>query len=95
MPVCSTELLGAGMSEKMDYWKAQIGKTINAKGYRDNTATGTLLGVGYGLWGYGGDSVALELDVADHDGTYTWPAGLCEVAPNAEVTSRPTQRAID
>lgn len=68
--------------QKRSYWEAHIGRRVSAKNYRDVTAEGTLLSVCSGVWGYGGDSVALVLDVKDDRGLCHWPASLCVVVEN-------------
>lgn len=65
--------------QKRAYWSAMIGKRIAARNHRDFEAVGTLLSVCAGVWGYGGDSVALVLDVKDDRGLREWPAALCSV----------------
>ena len=67
------------VSEKREHWDKQVGKTVSAQNHRGETATGCLLGVVSGVWGYGGDSVALVLDVKDTRCSEFWPAGLCAV----------------
>lgn len=76
------------MQQKQEFWSAQLGKTVIAKNYRGFTATGQLLEIRDGLWGYGGDSVALVLDVNDDWGQPHWPAGLCKVA-DSEARNSP------
>lgn len=73
------------MQQKQEFWGMQIGKTVAARNYRGATAHGRLLGVRNGLWGYGGDSVALVLDVIDDWGQSHWPAGLCTVVDDVKA----------
>lgn len=68
--------------QKRNYWATQIGQQVSAKNYRGGTANGRLLAVCAGVWGYSGDSVALELDVKDDRGLCHWPATLCVVVEN-------------
>lgn len=64
---------------KRNYWKARIGSTVQASNPRGARAVGTLIAVVDGVWGYGGDAVALELDASDDRGLRHWPAGMCTV----------------
>ena len=66
-------------NEKRAYWDQQIGKKVAAQNYRGETVSACLLRVVSGVWGYGGDSVALVLDAKDSHGLEFWPAGLCSV----------------
>ena len=74
--------------QKRNYWPTQIGRQVSAKNYRGVTASGMLLAVVPGVWGYGGDSVALELDVSDDRGLCHWPAALCVVVESQEKDTR-------
>lgn len=71
------------MVEKKRYWQGQIGKLVSARSYRDYAASGILLEVRDGLWGYGGDSVALRLDQVDDQGLPFFPADKAHVSPQA------------
>lgn len=68
------------VTEKKALWNDRVGKLVVATNYRGITATGTLLAVGDGVWGYGGDAVALKLDVQDDWGSEHWPADRCRLA---------------
>lgn len=70
------------MQQKQEFWGAHLGKLVSAKNYRGATATGRLLEVRDGLWGYGGDSVVL--DANDDWCQPLWPAGLCQVVGRDE-----------
>ena len=63
--------------QKRNYWTARIGSIVRASNQRGAPAVGTLLGVTDGVWGYGGDAVALELDAQDDRGLRHWRAGMC------------------
>lgn len=76
---CPSCLLADRLLPKRAYWEAQIGNPIHAQNYRGEVGQGILVSVRGGVWGYGGDSVALQLSVADPDGQDTWPAGKCKV----------------
>lgn len=62
--------------------QARIGGIVQASNQRGAQAVGTLLGVTDGVWGYGGDAVALELDAKDDRGLRHWPAGMCTTEAN-------------
>lgn len=68
--------------QKREYWSVRIGMVVDAANYRGERVTGTLLAVDNGVWGYGGDSVALRLNVRDGRGLNHWPAGACVAREN-------------
>jgi hypothetical protein len=69
------------IGEKRTYWEAQVGRIVIVRNYRGDTAEGLLLKVCDGVWGYGGDAVALQLTECNSHGLAFWPAGLAEVSP--------------
>lgn len=86
------------IAEKTDVWRARVGQMVDATSYRGCTATGRLMEVLAGVWGYGGDAVALKLDVKDDRGSDCWPADKCRIAadqtgaekhPNAAPIAEP------
>lgn len=68
------------ISEKKAYWEAQVGRIVKVRNNLGDNAEGLLLKVSYGVWGYGGDAVALHLSECDSRGRPCWPAGLAEVS---------------
>jgi hypothetical protein len=54
--------------QQRNYWTARISSIVHAASQRGARAVGTLIAVTGGVWGYGGDAVALELDVKDDRG---------------------------
>ncbi len=92
------------ITEKKELWMARVGQMVDATNYRGKSATGRLLEVGAGLWGYGGDAVALKLDVKDDDGSDFWPADKCRIAadqtgaeqhPNAAPIAEPPVESVN
>lgn len=65
-------------SDKKSFWRARIGELVTGQSYQGEIATGQLLDVVAGVWGYGGDAVALVLDVKNNLGSQHWPADKCK-----------------
>lgn len=69
------------IGEKKAYWEAQVGRIVKVRNNLGDNTEGILLEVCYGVWGYGGDAVALQLTECDSRGLAYWPSGLAEVSP--------------
>jgi hypothetical protein len=65
------------IEQKREFWRARIGQSVQASNYRGANAAGTIVDVRGGIWGCGGDAVALILDVKEDWGMDYWPAGRC------------------